>query len=1339
MKTCKHPTIGKTILHFLCFLLCITANAQDIFFRHLTSADGLSHNSVTSIYQDERGIIWFGTRNGVSLYNGKGFMVYKREKDNANSLLHNQILNITGDKNGHVYILTIRGVTAYDIEKDEFSTLKTGAKAQCMSDGKLYVLSPDGINVYRSGKSFMSRRLPSVPLEQTSGFYVSNDSIFISSRKRNVYLFPPDGEAQQILPIEASRIFKDSRNCYWMMDARKGTGAYAWHPNGGIKHYVSVAEDAGTLSSNITQSCCEDQEGNIWIGTFDGLNKFNPATGEFTRYKRCGSKGTLTHSSIKSLYCDRQGTVWAGTYFGGVNYFNTHKRIYKEYHISEEEPKGLSSPIVGRIIEDKNSNLWICTEGGGLNKLDSLGRIRKYLSGDSPSTLSHNNIKAIYYDSIHSLIWVGTHMGGLNKFDMKTERFVRYRHRNGDAASLPSDIISDIIPYKGSLLLATHNGIAVFTPASGKSRLLLTNKADRQGTKSTLDLQLDHTNKLWIVNNNNGVCSYDFHTKRLRFYKYSPHTANSISSNSVNSVFMDSKKRLWFCTNENGLDLYRPSTDDFQNYDMLKNGLASNVVYNVCELSPDTLLVTTDKGISILDCLSGRFENYDELPLDYINENSLARTKKGEVYIGGVNGLISFSPSDLKKTERPYSIIPFRLLVNGEEVKVQDGGILSKSLAATKEITLSARHSVFTLEYAVTDYIPFNKDKIVYRLEGFSNEWTDANDRRFITFTNLDAGEYTLIIKALNRDEKLIPPYRLKIKVLPPLYLTTWACFAYAVCAVAAICFWVRAYKRRIRLQESLKYEKKHAEDIEKLNHIKLRFFTNISHEFRTPLTLITGQIEMLLQNRSLAPGLYDKVASIYRNCLLMKNLITELLDFRKQEQGFMKIKASEHNVVDFVYKHYQLFQDYARRRNITFRFLKMNDEIRLWYDARQMSKVLNNLISNAFKHTKEGDTIVVAIKQSKNEVAIEVADTGKGIPPKDLGHIFERFYQTDMSETGTGIGLALAKGIIDLHHGKIEVTSELNEGTTFTVRLLTGNEHFNPEQIKMEEVLEEQSVPASPNDIEYHTPMIPNNLEGNGTKYKALIVEDNAALCRLLADIFSPIYQVVIASDGCEGLQKIYEENPDIVVSDIVMPKMSGIELCKAVKKDFEICHIPVILLTACASNENNLESLKLGADDYITKPFDANILLARCNNLINNRKLLQEKFCKQPQADVQMLATNTMDKEFIDKIINVIEKRIDDANFNIDCIAEEIGYSRSRLFRKMKAVTGQTPAEFVMVIRLKRAATMLRQHPELSVSEISDQLGFGSAKYFSKCFKDRYRMAPLAYRKGEDQHICP
>ena len=861
-------------------------------------------------------------------------------------------------------------------------------------------------------------------------------------------------------------------------------------------------------------------------------------------------------------------------------------------------------------------------------------------------------------------------------------------------------------------------------------------------------LCFDKNGTLWIAATGEGVYSYRFDSGELTNYSHNPATPNSLSNNNINNITLDSSGNLWFSTSGSGLDRYREESNDFENFDVQKDGLSSDCIYEVFESSiqKGSLLLITNQGFSQFDYPHKNFYNYgteNGFPLTAVNENALFVTHDGEVFLGGIQGMISFWEKKLHFTPKSYSIILSRLLVNGKEVLPGDEtGILEQSICHTPKISLKSDQSMFSLEYATSNFIPANRDEIVYRLEGFSDEWNHTyRQQTLITYTNLNPGKYTLIIKS-QRDG--IEEARLQILVLPSWYETWWAYLIYTVITISLFWFLIQNYNSRIKLRESLKYEKKHIEDLEALNQSKLRFFTNISHEFRTPLTLIVGQVETLLQVQTFTPNIYNKVLGIYKNSLQLRELITELLDFRKQEQGHMKIKTSKHNLVEFLYENYLLFLEYASSKQINFNFIKQTDDIEVWYDQKQMQKVINNLLSNALKHTKAEDTITIKVSQEQDHAIIEIKDTGSGIAAAEIDKIFDRFYQTEHLDSlntgaGTGIGLALTKGIVELHHGTIRVESEPGKGSSFIITLKLGNQHFTEEQIVKEDV---ESTIQQPTDVFVPSvEVLPDTAwkeEENNKRIedaKMLIVEDNESIKQMLVSIFETFYQVTTASDGEEALEKVREEMPSIILSDVVMPRMSGTELCKRIKTDFNTCHIPVVLLTARTAIEHNIEGLKIGADDYITKPFNTNLLISRCNNLVNSRRLLQEKFSKQPQAFAQMLATNPMDKEMLDRAMAIIERHLDNPDFNVNIFAREMGMARTNLFTKLKAVTGQTPNDFILSIRLKKGAVMLRNNPELNITEISDRIGFSSSRYFSKCFKEIYHVSPLAYRKGEEK----
>ena len=1326
-----------------------TVQGQNITFNHLTTDDGLSQFSVNSLYIDENGILWIGTREGLNRYNGEDIKTYKLRKNDPNSLFCNTVLRIVGNHNGKIYLLCTEGIAEFNLATQKFRTLIQGQISSIYYNNGLFIGKKN--EIYRYNEETGNFDLYYQLSEGTPDIFCMHADkgyFWMGTTTQGVYRLNI-ADRSLTHPIKEGNItsiYQDSEGELWIGSWEKGL--FHVKSDGRTENFRYDARDPHSLSSNFVRACCEDNLGNIWIGTFNGLNRYNKSTGLFQNHTANDVQSDgLTHSSIWCIVKDNQGTLWLGTYFGGVNYFNPEYEIYTRYTYSAVEKDGLSYPVVGRTIEDKDGNLWIGTEGGGLNYYNRrTHEFKWYRPQKGRNSISHNNVKALHYDAANGIIWIGTHLGGLNRLDIRSGQFTHYRREAGNPESLPSDIIRDIAPYQDRLIIATQNGVCLFNPADGKCRQLFKDSKEGKAIDMVADVEFDNNGTLWIAATGEGVFSYRFDTRKLTNYHHNAANPNSLSNNNVNNITQDSKGNLWFSTSGSGLDLYRPASNDFENFDKEKNNLISDCIYET-QQSPTTgkLLLITNEGFSIFDYQTKKFLNYSAengFPFTAVNENALCVTRDGEIYLGGVQGMISFYEMGLNFTPKPYKIILSRLIVNGKEVQVGDeSDILGQSLCHTDEITLNAGQTMFSVEFATSNYVAANKDDIIYKLQGFSDDWTNTRGLHNITYTNLNAGTYNLLIKSDGKDESLCPQVHLTIHVLPPYYKTPLAYFIYIVIMAALLWYLVRTYKSRIKLRESLKYEQKHIQDVEALNQSKLRFFTNISHEFRTPLTLIVAQAETLLQLQNFTPTIYNKILGIYKNSTQLRELITELLDFRKQEQGHMKIKVSPHNIVNFLYENYLLFLEYAGAKQINFNFEKETDDLEVWYDQKQMQKVINNLLSNAIKHTQAEDTITLSIKTEDNNAVIRVTDTGSGIDAGEVDKIFDRFYQIDpigsvsADRTGTGIGLALTKGIVELHHGNIRVESELGKGTSFIVTLRPGNAQFAEEQIsKSTDPVRQIEIPKPETEA-----LLTAELEENAPikrmpDAKILIVEDNTSIREMLANIFKPFYRVLTAADGEEGLALVHSEMPTLVVSDVVMPRMSGTELCKQIKADFNTCHIPVVLLTARTAIEQNIEGFRIGADDYITKPFNTNLLISRCNNLVNSRILLQEKFSKQPQAAAQMLATNPIDKDILDRAMTIIEAHIDDTEFNVNGFAKEMAMARTNLFSKLKAITGQTPNDFILTVRLKKGALMLRNNPELNITEISDKIGFSSARYFSKCFKDVYQVSPLTYRKGKD-----
>lgn len=1303
-------------------------------------------------------MLWIGTRVGLNIYDGEKIHTFKVEKENPYSLPSNIILKVTGDKNGKVFILSPDGVSQFNMETQKFSYIHKG-KADCIyyNDG-LHISIGNTVYVSNSDNTAFKALFSLPPEVQAINSLISDNrgNFWIGTSAQGIYKYNlQTNEYNNIIKQgNITQLYIDSENTLWAGSWENGL--YNITNDGKITNFLKE-ENKESISSNFARAICQDNQGNIWIGTFKGVDKYDKSTGHFTHYTSDNSWNSLTHPSVWCIEKDNQGTLWIGTYFGGVNYINPEYSIYKRYEYSPESDKGLSSPVIGRMIEDEKGNIWIATEGGGINYLDrETGKIKWYKKNEGQkNSISHDNIKSLLLDSTDNTLWIGTHTGGLNKFNLNTGIISQYSSIQGDSTSIPSDIIRDIERYtKDSLIIATQNGLCFFNKRTGKCRQILNHLPGNRKVGMVADITYDHNDNLWIAATGEGVYVYNIKTGKIRNYRHKTGHQGSISNNNINNITTDSEGNIWLCTSGSGLDLYQPETDSFINFDRKNNNLPDDCIYQAAEspITGNLLLITTD-GFCIFDRKNKTFKSYNSangFPLNAINENALYITKDGEVFLGGIHNMVSFFEKDLVRVPKPYSILATGLLVNGEYITPGDThNILDKSLGYTNCIELNHKQNMFCIEYCVTNHIPENKGNIIYRLEGFSEQWNEARNSNEITYTNLNPGTYRLIIKAEGVDESVCEPLVLTIKIKAPFYSTPLAYIIYILSAAILIYYLISIYIARLRLSESLKLEQRHAENIKKENQAQLRLFTNISHEFRTPLTLIISQIETLLQNNKFSQHVYSKLSAIYQSCMQLRELITELLDYRKQELGYFKLQVSNSNIVNFIKENYLLFSDYASKKGIKMEFSTQENDIQLWYDPKHMQKVINNLLFNAIKHTPKGGKISISISADSSNVYISISDTGEGIPGKDIEKIFDIFYQSEHTGstmpglTGSGIGLALVKNIISMHHGMIDVTSKPGKGSTFTVTLPLGKGHFSTEEIDEKTNTENDIIPTP--YISEVTEVSPSeNSTGDMSetdkdilhtdKPRMIVVEDNDDIRHIIKEILSPFYNIHDYSNAEEALANLISLMPDIVITDVMMPGMDGKELCKSIKDNPVTSHIPVILLTAQTAVEQYIEGYQTGADDYITKPFNTRLLISRCNNLVNSRLLLQEKFSHRPETSVQMLATNKMDKEILDKAISIIEANIGNSDFNMNIFAREMGMARTNLFAKIKAITGQTPNDFIISIRLKKGALLLRNNPELNITEIAERLGFSSARYFSKCFKDLYNISPLSYRKEED-----
>lgn len=1137
-------------------LFIFTCQAQNLYFKHLGIADGLSQIRIQTIYQDEIGAIWLGTSEGLNRYNGTSVSSYSIPAE-FQAFSTDGIDQICGNKKGKLYVKTQGKVCSFDLHQEKFTILiEKGVKSLFCEQDTLWAACENGI-YYCTEQEKQLKQFTSFPshLRQATRLYVKNDTIWAIS-PTHLFAIPRKNASQQIefatFNNDARCIFVDHSNNIWI---GSWSGVYRISPSRHITTHYTNAE--GKLSDDQIRSITEDNFGNIWIGTFRGLDCYHSQTDSWSHYVEYGdSPNTLSHNSILDLYKDKQGNIWAGTYFGGVNIFNPTPEKNYFYHANPLRTDWLNFPVVSKMTEDLSGNLWICTEGGGLNQLNlQTGKFTHYThQPGNPQSIGSNNLKSIYFDPTTEILYVGTHFGGLYIFDTRTKRGHSLHHQQGNPNSLPHDIVNSIQPYREGLLLLTQGGIVYMDKKTEKFSEISQDPPINQLVKKSFTYEtflLDSHNHLWLGLSRGGVICIDLTTSHITKYLAAP-----LSSGGVSHIFEDRYGEIYVGTTGAGMFHYQRKEDTFKQYNIQNQSLLSNFCYYIGESkAKNCLYLIHGNDISLFNTQTETIENtYRLFNQSYSLGSCLFRDKRGYLYIGGTNGMAVLK-KETTETLPPHPHFDQLSVFNNTIRPGDETGILSSILDQTREIHLKHNQNNLTIEIATYSYIDDVYSSFEYTLEGFDQSWNRMQGKH-ITYTNLPPGNYTLKVRPVISGKGQVKEACLNIHVAPPFYASIWAYLLYT-CIIGGLIFVFLSFIiRQTKLRASLASAQKEKEHIEAINQMKIDFFTNVSHEFRTPLTLILGQLEALIQTENLQNTVHNRLVRIYKNAWNMRRLISELLDFRKQEQGCVTLRVEEQELVEFIKQTCLPFIEYAHQKEINFKIDALTEHLPIWIDPLQMQKVISNLLLNALKYTPSKGTITVSIRKIKNQAVITVADTGCGIAEKDLTQIFERFYQAKNNSgnvpTGTGIGLSIAQNIIKLHHGTILATSKLGEGSLFTIHLPLGQSHFSPDELVQateEPVIlsQETELPPIPAFAEEtdEKEMEPSEEHNEKEKPILLLVEENEELCSILKEALETTYEVYVVHNGKEGWEKAQEIQPELVITDLIIPEMSGKELC--------------------------------------------------------------------------------------------------------------------------------------------------------------------------------------------------
>jgi signal transduction histidine kinase/DNA-binding response OmpR family regulator len=1343
------------------------------YFNHIPgNSSGLSDNIVSFIFEDSKGILWIGTDNGgLNRFNRQKetFTVYKNDPSDSSSISSDRLYGIIEDPlyPGILWVSAINGLNRFDTHTGKFvrfidatpfpgcavlslcisaadpEVLWFGTPAglksinlktkeirqhtnkfvwsiieQAERPGILWIATRQGIDKFDIGKESFINFCHKPDISDNIN---TNDifKIFASGLEEGVIFLSTfaGGLEKMFIPPEKGNDDLSPANIEFI---KFNNEAKVKNAPGGNEVIKVIYEDP--RDKNI-----------LWLASPFGVIKICKSQKLFSEYRHePGNPNSLTSDYVVSMYEDKSGVLWLATSEGLTSLFidREGKRLFKQYHHNPDNPNSLSGAQLMSITGDPVNPeiLWIGTGRRGLSKMilprnpgdEPVFVHYKSVKGDT-STLSHSTVQSIYQSPYHpEVIWAGTISGGLNKLTINENKFKCYKNDPANPKSISA------------------NQVVAILGQSGEPDIL------------------------WLATYAGGLSKFNIITEEFKCYKNDPDNPNSISSDEVVSIyqFPDKPDILWIGTSGGGLNKFYIKAESFDRF-TIKNGLLNNDIQKIVGDNDGNLWLSTAKGLIFYNTKSNTFRNYDAadgFPADFTL--SSYKTKDGELFFGTMSGLISFKPGDIKNNQLvpEISITDFKVfnksvpVANGIDLQEDEATpFLEKAISESQTIELSYLHYFFSFEFAALDFSFPSRNQYAYKMEGFDKDWIFSGNMRYAAYTNLSPGEYLFRVKGSNNDGVWNETGASVIIIIhPPWFKTWWAYLLFSIFTVVVLAASVRFYLNRQRLKHELEFETKYAEKQEEISRMKSRFFTNISHEFRTPLTLIISPAENVL-SKTLEPETIKDVSLIKKNALRLLRLINQLLDISKMDENKLKLRVSRGEVISFIKGIVMIFESLAESKDITISVKSEKPDLHGYFDKEKLEKIFINIISNALKFTPAGGKVSVNITNIDNKVIVRVKDTGIGIPESETGKLFNRFYQVDNSHTrefsGTGIGLALANELTELHKGKISVASKEGEWTEFTIELPIRKEDYDNDQISMEE---ENSFDTSTPEFRKMKEMVKADIDSypeasddhhNGNKDEKMIlllVEDNADVRKYVKESLTEEYFVEEASNGEEGIKRAEEIIPDLIISDIMMPLMDGYEMTRLLKNNEKTNHIPVILLTAKSDQESKFEGLETGADDYLVKPFNIKELKIRIRNLIVLRKKLQEVYSKistflpggnSPAAGGQLTEQShpisKVNEKFARHAAEVVQKHLSEEDFTIEDFSREVSMSRTQLHRKLKAITGKSASRYIRSIRLAIAKTMIEQE-EGNISEVAYSVGFSSPTYFSKCFKDEFGYSP-------------
>lgn len=1294
-------------------------NAVHYYFRTMDIRNGLSQNTVYQILQDRKGFMWFGTKDGLNRYDGLSFRIYKKENS---GLGRNFVTALYEDYEGNIWIGTDGGVFIYNPVSDSFTpfghksdkgTVIRDFVTMIGSDGNNNIwisVENQGLFRYNCREKTLLNYLHDSGLANVTRFWLNGNTCWLALYADNLYRAEAgfDSPLQPFKDADGKEIFKgDIIN--WQVDGPHNC-IYVASLNG-LTEINQTTGKARRLLNTYVRSLQFRSDDELWVGAESGLYIYNLTKDKVTHLTVPNQDDSyaLSDNAIYSLCCDKENGMWIGSYFGGVNYY-PYQWTYFEKFYPREDLRHFGRRV-REICQSNDGTLWIGTEDKGLFNFDpESGKITPF---EHPAI--YQNVHGLCLDGDD--LWVGTFSGGLNRVNLRTKQVKHYAKGESDNSMAANDAFTICKTTTGDIWIGTTSGLLKYNRASDDFT-----RIPYLRNMFTYDILEDFNGNLWIATFSNGVFCYDVRSRQWRNYLANEKDAASLPYNKVISIYEDSKKRLWFMTLGEGFCRYNPQTDSFIRYDM-SQGFPSNTIYKMVEDKKGNLWITTNYGLVCFNPDTGTKHAYttaNGLLSNQFNFQSGYCDKKGRIYLGSINGFIAFDPETfVENTFLPPVAITDFYLFNKRLSAGRPDSPLKKSITYSDELVLEANQNSFSFSVAALSYQAPEMNRLEYTLEGFDREWYAVGRNSQINYSNLPYGSYTLRIRGSNSDGKWNETERvLDIRIRPPFYLSVWAYMVYvvlALCSLVAVIFYFRSRTRQKHQQAMEKFER---EKERELYTAKIDFFTNVAHEIRTPLTLIKSPLENVLASQFVPEEVRDDLEIMDLNTNRLLDLVNQLLDFRKTETRGFQLNFMECDVADILQKTYKRFKPLARQRGLELT-VEAPENLRASVDREGLTKIISNMLTNAIKYA---DTYIrVKLSAEDDKLLITVCNDGAVVPVEMREEIFKPFIQYKagalQAVSGTGIGLALARSLAELHGGTLYMGDSM-ENNCFVMTLPVEHEPSVAVEHK-EHAPDEESARKEE----------PASATGQ-YRYTILVVEDSREMQEFVVKQFSAEYRVLTAMDGVGALKVLEEHTVHLVISDIMMPQMDGLELCEHLKSELDYSHIPIILLTAKTTLQAKIEGMKLGADAYIEKPFSVEYLKVCVTNLLSNREKLRVSFAHSPFVQANSMALTKADEVFLKTLKEIVDENMQNPDFCIDDMASLLNMSRSSLNRKIKGVLDMTPNDYIRLERLKKAAQLLKEG-ECKINEVCYMTGFNTPSYFTKCFQKQFGVLPKDFIK--------